>query len=69
MSIQWKYSSPVEESKILAVAKKHNITLPSYLIQMIMEGNNGSPTPKSFSMTMVATRMSLRHCCHTTLKT
>lgn len=48
MSIQWKYSSPVEESEILTVAKKHNITLPSYLIQMIMVGNNGSPTPKKF---------------------
>ncbi|MDE6084657.1 MAG: SMI1/KNR4 family protein [Muribaculaceae bacterium] len=48
MSIQWKYSSPVEESEILAVAKKHNISLPNYLIQMIMVGNNGSPSPKKF---------------------
>lgn len=48
MNIQWKYSSPVEESTIIAVAHSHNVTLPNLLVKMIMEGNNGTPSKRKF---------------------
>lgn len=48
MDIQWKYSSPVEVNTIIAVAHSHNVTLPDFLINMIKEGNNGSPSKRKF---------------------
>lgn len=49
MNIEWKYSSPVEETTVMALAKSHNVIIPSLLLDMIKRGNNGSPSKKKFS--------------------
>lgn len=48
MDIHWKYASPVDMNTVIAVAHSHNISLPSLLVKMIMEGNNGSPSKRKF---------------------
>lgn len=48
MKIDWKYASPIEENVINNVAKSHNITLPAMLVEIIMKGNNGSPSKNKF---------------------
>lgn len=47
-TITWFFASQVERESIETVASKNGFTLPEDLIQLILEGNNGTPSKKKF---------------------
>lgn len=48
ISIQWKYASPVDIENIEEVEDVLDIEIPDQLIEIILVGNNGSPSKNRF---------------------
>jgi len=48
MNITWKYASPVSEEQINKVERTYGIKVPTYLKNVIKDGNNGYPSKNKF---------------------
>ena len=49
MELTWKYATPVSIEEVEKVASENGVILPSYLIKIILKGNNGDPSRNVFT--------------------
>ena len=47
-TITWLFASQVARAVVEKVAKENGFTLPEDLIQLVLKGNNGTPSKKKF---------------------
>ena len=65
-NITWLFSSRIDRETVVNVATINGFSLPEDLIQLIMEGNNGTPSVKHFDSScsknhMIKTLLSYNH--------